>query len=195
MNLKQMKRTVAKLAVLTTVALIAAVAISVIPTSGAVSAREDEQQGVDPRVAVGLAISPVPITLGNRDRALVGLGSYLVNTFGCNSCHTNPSYVTGHSPYNGEVPEINTAAFLAGGNKFGPYTSRNLTPEKDTGKLDMTFDEFSNAMQRGTDHDQLHPTTPLLQVMPWPYFAKLSQVELLAMYEYLSSIPHADTPK
>lgn len=45
----------------------------------------------------------------------------------------------------------------------------------------------------GTDFDHAHPQFgPLLQVMPWPVFQSMSDHDLRAIYEYLSSIPHAD---
>ncbi|HVR99325.1 MAG TPA: hypothetical protein VMW27_22075 [Thermoanaerobaculia bacterium] len=32
----------------------------------------------------------------------------------------------------------------------------------------------------------------ILQVMPWPVFGKMTRRDLRAVYEYLSSIPHAE---
>ena len=40
-------------------------------------------------------IAPVPVNLEGKDWALVGLGSYLVNSTGCNDCHTHPNYSNG----------------------------------------------------------------------------------------------------
>ena len=73
-----------------------------------------------------LLANPVPLNLKGKNRALVGLGSYIVNTGGCNDCHTNPSYVVGGDPFMGEPEQINTAGFLAGGQHFGPFASANL---------------------------------------------------------------------
>jgi hypothetical protein len=39
----------------------------------------------------GFEIAPVKLNLAGKDWALVGLGSYLVNTTGCNDCHTHPN--------------------------------------------------------------------------------------------------------
>ena len=33
---------------------------------------------------------------------------------------------------------------------------------------------------------------PLLQVMPWPAYANMTEHDLRAIYEYLSAIPHAE---
>jgi hypothetical protein len=58
------------------------------------------------RVRIGFEIAPVPLDLRGKNRALVGLGSYLVNaTGGCNDCHTSPPYAPGGDPFAGE-PEI-----------------------------------------------------------------------------------------
>ena len=98
--------------------------------------------------------------------------------------------------------------------------ARNLTPDK-TGLPEggHTLSEFLQIMTSGTDFDHLHPTctpdqiaqiqagaTPppvcipsptrgdLLQVMPWPTFAKMSQNDLEAIYAYLSAIPCIEGP-
>lgn len=144
----------------------------------------------------GLALSPVPVNLEGRNRVLVGLGSYLVNTSGCNDCHTNPPYVMGGDPFMGQPEQIPAANFLAGGQEFGPFTSRNLTPELDTGRPELTFEEFLETLRTGRDHEMAHPEiSPLLQVMPWPVYGKKNDFEIRAMYEYLSAIPHAEPPQ
>jgi hypothetical protein len=68
----------------------------------------------------GFQIAPVPLNLKGRDWELVGLGSYLVNTTGCNDCHTHPNWAPNSNPYLGQVEQINTAEYLAGGRQFGP---------------------------------------------------------------------------
>ena len=78
----------------------------------------------------GFEIAPVPLNLRGKNRALVGLGSYIVNTGGCNDCHTNPSYAPGGDPFLGEPEQINVDCYLSGGTDFGPFfRSRNLTPD------------------------------------------------------------------
>jgi hypothetical protein len=96
------------------------------------------------------------------------------------------------------------------GSYLGPdIISRNLTPDK-TGRAEggRTLSEFKQIMRTGIDLDKLHPTctdisptpTPanclpppndgsLLQVMPWPVFHNMTDHQLTAIYEYLSSIP------
>jgi hypothetical protein len=143
----------------------------------------------------GFAIAPVPLNLEGRNRALVGLGSYRVNAGGgCNDCHTNPPYVMGGDPFNGEPERINATNYLAGGTAFGPFQSRNLTPDLRSGRpADLTFEQFLETLRTGRDHKNLHPQFgPLLQVMPWPVYGKLTDFDLRAIYEYLSAIPHAE---
>lgn len=145
----------------------------------------------------GLAIAPVPINAGfGRTRFLIGLGSYLVNAGGgCNDCHTAPNHAADGDPFRGQKEKINAANYLAGGAKFGPFTSRNLTPDPKKNNLPggMTLEQFIKVMRTGEDRDKLHPQiSPLLQVMPWPVYGKMSDRDLLAIYSYLSVIPHAD---
>ena len=149
------------------------------------------------RAQLGLAISPVQINAGfGRTRVLVGLGSYLVNGVGgCNDCHTNPPYAEGRDPFQGQPGKVNSANYLAGGVRFGPFTSRNLTPDPTKGNrpAGMTLEQFIRVIRTGQDRDQLHPQiSPLLQVMPWPVYSKMSDRDLQSIYLYLSTIPHAE---
>lgn len=143
------------------------------------------------RIARGLAISPVPLRLRGKDRGLVALGSYIVNAqSGCNDCHTNPSFAEGGDPYAGEPIKINAAGFLAGGREFGPtIVSPNLTPDEDGLPAGLTFQQFKRALRTGKDPDD---PDHILQVMPWPVFRNMSDRDLLAVYEYLRSIPHVE---
>jgi len=53
-----------------------------------------------------------------------------------------------------------------------------------------SFAEFVSIMRAGVDPDHAHPQFgPYLQVMPWPTFQHLSDNDLRAIYEYLSSVP------
>jgi hypothetical protein len=146
------------------------------------------------QIQQGFAIAPVPLNLKGKKRALVGLGSYLVNTGGCNDCHTEPSYVPGHDPFLGQPEQINVAGYLAGGMAFGPFISRNLTPNAAGLPAGLTFEQFLHVLRTGEDLDFLPPHVPsdtndLLQVMPWPVFGKKTDRDIRAIYEYLRSIP------
>lgn len=149
------------------------------------------------RALRGLAISPVQVNAGfGKTRFLIGLGSYLVNAVGgCNDCHTNPGHLAGGDPFRGQPEKINAANFLAGGVRFGPFTSRNLTPDPTKNNLPagLTLEQFIRVLRTGEDTKQLHPQiSPLLQVMPWPVYGKMSDRDLHAIYLYLSAIPHAE---
>jgi hypothetical protein len=100
-----------------------------------------------------------------------------------------------------------------GGN--GPLViySRNLTPGCDTAPCTNplpegghTFAEFLNILRTGHDYDtSAHPACPtiglegciasppfdaaLLQVMPWPVQANMSDDDIRAIYEYLRAVP------
>jgi len=153
---------------------------------------EEEKARTDPDpelIRRGYQISPVPLKLRGRNRDLVGLGSYIVNAQGgCNDCHTNPSYEPGGNPFEGEPERINTENYLAGGTAFGPFVSRNITPDASGKPAGLTFQEFRSVMRRGR-HDA---DEPLLQVMPWPVYRHMTDRDLKAIYEYLSAIPHAE---
>jgi len=159
-----------------------------------VAAKDNDHQRdeKESRVQQGFDIAPVRLDLHGKNRALVGLGSYLVNAVGgCNDCHTNPSYAHGGNPFMGQPKQVNTAHYLAGGMAFGPFVSRNLTPEHGLPE-GHTFDEFRQIMRHGTDFDHAHPQMgDLLQVMPWPTYQDMTDHDLRAIYEYLRAIPPA----
>ena len=91
--------------------------------------------------------------------------------------------------------------------------SRNLTPDKN-GRPEggRTLEEFKEILRTGKDFDNIHPTClsdtdpsialgvcippPVdgskLQVMPWPLFHNLTDHQIEAIYEYLSTIPCID---
>jgi hypothetical protein len=148
------------------------------------------------KIRRGLRIAPVPLNFEGKNRRLVGLGSYLVNAQGgCNDCHTNPPYAKGGNPFMGEPEQVNAAGYLAGGNDFDPFVSRNLTPCSDDKPAGLTFEAFVRVMRTGVDLKDGQtgpPDTPLLQVMPWPVYGKMTRCELRAIYEFLRAIPPHD---
>jgi len=180
-----------------------------------VHADDDDNES---KIQVGFAIAPVPLNLDGKNRALVGLGSYIVNAQGdCNGCHSAgpvTEFAPGGNPYFGQPTKIDPATYLGGGRDFGPFPgagpfphiiSRNLTPDK-TGLPEggRTFPEFVQIIRTGVDMDHLHPTCAgapdgnclpppfdgaLLQIMPWPIYHNMTNHDLRAIYEYLSAIP------
>lgn len=167
-------------------ALTASLALTLLPVAPSLADEASESQ-----IQRGFEINPVPLNLQGKNRALVGLGSYIVNSSGCNDCHTNPSYAPGGDPFAGQPEQINTAGFLAGGQHFGPFTSANLTPDALGRPAGLTLEQFMTTLRTG--HNPLDPPGTLLQVMPWPSFGKKTDRDLRAIYEYLSAIPSIDT--
>ena len=172
------------------IALVALAALGTLAGARDSGRAGSEDRNDESRVARGLALAPVPLDLHGRNRARVGLGSYLVNAGGgCNDCHTCPPYAEGHDPFTGGDGLVNAEHYLAGGTPFGPFVSRNLTPDADGLPAGLTLEEFVDAIRTG--HDPEEPGE-LLQVMPWPVYRNLTDHDLLAIYTYLSAIPHAE---
>jgi hypothetical protein len=184
-------------------------------TSPGVRADSDE---TDSRIQIGMNIAPVKLNVTGLNPALVGLGSYIVNAQAdCNGCHNSPDlgpeFLPVGDPYLNRHPTvINPATYLGGGTTFATFPngaviqSRNLTPDK-TGRPEggHTFQEFLTIFRTGKDFDHIHPPCPimgtdgcilpfvadgdLLQIMPWPIYANMSEHDIRAIYEYLSAIP------
>ena len=172
-----------KVVVFATMLVLTVVLIRVMFAEG----RESEDEAT---VRRGLAIAPVRLDLRGKNRDLVGIGSYLVNAVSeCNDCHTRPHFVTGGDPFIlGQVEVDTSTQHLTGGNQFGPFTSANLTPDAMGRPAGMTFNQFLHTIRTGETDD--HPMFgPLLQVMPWPTFRKMTDHDLRAIYEYLRAIP------
>jgi hypothetical protein len=132
--------------------------------------RDGRDNDRDPRIEQGFDIAPVHLNMEGLNRALVGLGSYIVNTEGCNDCHSAgppTQYARGGNPYFGQPKKVNLATYLGGGRDFGTTSgppsphiiSRNLTPATKTGlpEGDHTFQDFLTIMRTGKDFDGLHP--------------------------------------
>jgi hypothetical protein len=207
-------------------AITVAVVLTMTLKTPRIHAGEDDNQDKS-KIAIGFSIAPVPLNLKGKDKALVGLGSYIVNASAdCNGCHTmnaQTEYVPTGDPYLLRPPQgpftgmrqVNPATYLGGGSDFGPFPglvhlySRNLTPDK-TGRPagGLTYKQFLTVIRTGKDYDHLHPTCTgapdgtcipapfngnLLQVMPWPTFQSMTDHDIQAIYEYLSTIPCIDT--
>lgn len=150
----------------------------------------DNYDRLQARIQRGFALAPVPLKLRNKNKTLVGLGSYIVNAQGaCNDCHTCPPYTPDHDPFAGGDGVPNAANYLAGGTPFGPFVSRNITPDETGKPAGLTRDQFIELMRTGHDPDN---PSELLQVMPWPIYGRMLKSDLAAVYEYLSALPHAE---
>lgn len=166
---------------------LAGIVFVVVATSEAQRPAPDTEES---RIVRGFQIAPVPLRLRGKNRALVGLGSYIVNAqSGCNDCHTDPSYAPGGDPFQGEPEQINVDGYLAGGRVFGPVVSANITPDENGLPAGLTFQEFKRLMRTGRDP---HEGDRILQVMPWPVFGKMTDRDLRAVYTYLQTIPRIE---
>ena len=193
-----MKRKLMMATLLTWVALALVIAIASLPPQAANAETADFSPQEQQDINKGLAIAPVPLNLNGKNNNLVGLGSYIVNAqAGCNDCHTNPPYTPGRDPFLGQPTRINKEHYLAGGTEFGPFVSRNLTPDENGLPAGLTLHQFIQVMRRGTDLKHIPPHVPseekdLLQVMPWPVYRNMSDRDIRSIYEYLRAIPHAE---
>ena len=186
---------------------VAVLAVSVIMGPRAQAANDDNDES---KVRRGFETAPVPLNLAGKNRALVGLGSYIVNNVSeCNGCHSQgpqTEFTRGGNPFFGQPEQVNQATYLGGGRSFGAFptigggtvdiVSRNLTPDGSGLPIGGdTFEEFLNTIRTGHDPDQLHTNLAppfrgdLLQVMPWPAYRNMTDRDLRAIYEYLSAIP------
>ena len=152
-------------------------------SSPKVRASDDNEES---RIARGFQIAPVPLNFAGKNRALVGLGSYIVNAGSdCNICHNSGAppdfdFAPGANPYmlipGTLIPQpkrLNPATYFGGGQVFGTadggppspndplIISRNLTPDK-TGRAEggHTLAEFIRIIRTGADLDHLHPKLP-----------------------------------
>ena len=168
---------------------LAAIVAATMLQAPAVQAQEFSQ------IMQGYKIAPVDLNLKGKDWALVGLGSYLVNTTGCNDCHTQPNWAPNRNPYLGQKEQINPAQYLSGGRFFAtdatvdppvPICSANITPDKKGMPAGLKLPQFLKVMHTGYDPDD---PKRLLKVMPWPLYQWKTDLDLRAMYEYLRAIP------
>jgi len=163
--------------------------ILLLMAAGAAQRPAKAQDGGQSEIRRGLEIAPVPLNLNGKNVALVALGSYIVNANSdCNACHTWANWAAGGNPYLGQPARVNTAGYLAGGRPFNPpgVISADITPWENGMPAGLTLDQFKNALRTGHDPDG---SGRLLQIMPWPYFANMTDRDLEAIYEYLKAIP------
>jgi hypothetical protein len=166
---------------------------------------DDDEDRNESKIQRGFEIAPVPLNLEGKNRALVGLGSYIVNGQGdCNGCHSagpQTEFVPGSNPYllKQTDEKINPATYLGGGRDFGGFPapnsplhiiSRNLTPDK-TGRPEggHTFVEFVEIIRTGKDFDHLHPAcsgTSDSGCMPFPFNGDVLQIMPWPIYKNMT---------
>lgn len=95
-------------------------------------------------------------------------GEYVARLGNCVACHSVP----GGEPF-------------AGGLKMAvPYLgaiyTTNITPDQETGIGGYSFEDFDKSMREGVTKDGRH----LYPAMPYPSYAKLSEPDMRALYDY-----------
>ncbi len=106
---------------------------------------------------------------------LIAKGEYLARAGDCVVCHTGP----GERPF---------AGGLRMATPLGNIYTTNITPDKDSGIGNDSFEDFERAMRRGIAQDghRLYPA------MPYPSYAKVSDDDLRALYAFfMESVPPA----
>src|SRR5260370_10888481 len=77
---------------------------------------DDDEDRNESKIRRGFEIAPVPLNLEGKSRALVGLGSYIVNAQGdCNACHSArppTEFVPAGNPDSAQPEKPNPATYL-----------------------------------------------------------------------------------
>src|SRR5271170_2170840 len=104
-------------------------------------------------IAIGKKVAPVLVTIPvGVKSASVYYGSYIVNAVAdCNGCHSNNAYAAGGNPFLGQSKQINQQCYLNGGQSFGPFISRNITPDISGKPAGLTYAQFVSVMRTGND--------------------------------------------
>jgi mono/diheme cytochrome c family protein len=108
-------------------------------------------------------------------------GKYLVTLGSCTDCHT-PGYFFG---------KPDTTRYLGGSEVgfeipgLGVFYGPNLTPDRDTGLGRWSTEEIATAITKGRRPDGRE----LAPIMPWHAFANLTRQDVLAITNFLKSLP------
>jgi mono/diheme cytochrome c family protein len=113
-----------------------------------------------------------PIRGAALDVSLVQRGRYLAIAGDCISCHTRAE----GAPF---------AGGLAFHTPFGIVYSPNITPDTQTGIGGWSEAEFDRALRKGIGRKGEH----LYPVFPYPYFTKISDADVAALYAFFRAIP------
>jgi mono/diheme cytochrome c family protein len=116
------------------------------------------------------------------DQALIARGEYLSKAADCAGCHTAPK---GGAPF---------AGGLGMASPFGTIVSSNITPDKQYGIGEYTYDDFARTLREGVARGGKH----LYPAMPYPSFSKISDNDMHALYAYfmhgVAPVPKAAPP-
>lgn len=117
---------------------------------------------------------PIPIPASpslETQKGSVAAGEYLAKIGNCTACHTVP----GKAAYAGGV-KFKT--------QFGTLYSTNITPDREHGIGEWTFEQFHTAMKHGLRPDGAH----LYPAFPYTSFAKMTDTDIASLYLYFRSM-------
>jgi thiosulfate dehydrogenase len=110
----------------------------------------------------------LPLHANTPDTPLIEHGKYVAQLGDCIACHTAKQ---------GQV--------MAGGlelsTPMGTIFSSNITPDRETGIGNYTFEQFDRVMREGVTPSGMN----LYPAMPYPSYAKMSEEDMRALYAYL----------
>lgn len=119
-------------------------------------------------LAFSLALAaPIAHAADGADDALVQQGAYLAKAGDCAACHTAP----GGQPFAGGLP-IATP--------IGKIYSTNITPDRQHGIGDWSYDDFARLMRTGVAKDG----STVYPAMPFPSYSRISDADMKALYAY-----------
>jgi mono/diheme cytochrome c family protein len=118
-------------------------------------------------IAATLLVLWAPSAHAEQETPPLSKGEYLARAGDCIACHSVP----GGKPF---------AGGLKMGTPMGAIYTTNITPDQETGIGGYTFADFDRAMRRGVGKDGHH----LYPAMPYPSYAKLSDADLHALYDF-----------
>jgi mono/diheme cytochrome c family protein len=151
-------------------------------TSGILGRSFTRKRGLAVRSLLALAVMALasctrgPVHGGSlstaQDFSAIDRGRYLTSVADCGACHTDPAR---SQPFAGGRP-IETP--------FGIVLAANITPDAQTGIGNWSDEQFDAAVRHGRMRDGSH----LYPAMPYPYFARMTKKDILAIRAYLNTL-------
>ena len=139
--------------------------------------------------------------------SLISRGSYLVNSMGCDDCHSPKTFgpngpeliadqrFSGHHA-DSPLPKVDTITAKKGWMLFAPDLTAAVGPwgmsfaanisSDQTGIGNWTEEQFFRAIREGKSKG-LKESRPLLPPMPWPQYRNLKDDDLRAIFAFLKS--------
>jgi mono/diheme cytochrome c family protein len=125
-----------------------------------------------------VTIAPAGAASDKPNSDVIARGEYLADLGDCGSCHT------AH-----DGPKFAGGRYMP--TPFGPISTPNITPDKETGIGTWTDDQFYQVLHAGIGKNGQH----LYPVMPYPWYTKVSRDDVLAIKAYLFSLKPVHAPR